>query len=292
MRSEAPACAAELEARLTAISDGVTSGALGVSVWDYLSGAGCSFNGDRWFHAASVVKVALLAAVFDAAAHGRFTLDRRLHVRNRFLSVVDGAPFRVNAGRDGDAEVHRAIGRTMRLRDLAEHMIVTSSNLATNLLLDLVGVDAARATMARVAVTGVDVRRGVEDDRAFEAGISNRVTPDGVRGLLRAMIDDTRFDDTARAEMLDILHQQQFAGMIGPGLPDPIRAVARVAHKTGEISTVTHDVGVVFLPGRPPYVVAILVESGGDMSERVAAGTAASAAVYQWIVTAGEAAAR
>jgi beta-lactamase class A len=291
MQGEA-AYAAELDARLASISRGLTSGALGVSAWDHLSGAGWSCNGNRWFHAASVVKVAVLAAVFDAAAQGRFTLDRRLHVRNRFLSVVDGTPFRVNAGRDADAEVHRAIGRTMRLRDLAQHMIVTSSNLATNLLLDLVGVDAARATMARLGVHGIDIRRGVEDDRAFEAGISNRVTPDGVSGLLRAMIGKTQFDEAACAEMLEIMHDQQFAGMIAPGLPDPVRAIARVAHKTGEISTVTHDVGVVFLPGRPPYVVAILVESAGDVRERIDAGIAASAAVYQCIAAAGEAALR
>jgi beta-lactamase class A len=288
MQGEA-AYAVELDARLAAIARGLPSGALGVSAWDHLSGAGWSCNGSRWFHAASVVKVAVLAAVFDAAAQGRFTLDRRLHVRNRFLSVVDGTPFHVNAGRDADAEVHRAIGRTMRLRDLAQHMIVTSSNLATNLLLDLVGVDAARATMARLGVDGVDIRRGVEDDRAFEAGISNRVTPDGVCGLLRAMIGKTQFDEGASAEILEIMHDQQFAGMIAPGLPDPVRAIARVAHKTGEISTVTHDVGIVFLPGRPPYVVAILVESAGDGRERIDAGIAASAAVYQCIAAAGEA---
>ena len=288
MQSEA-ASTAELDARLTAIARSLASGAIGVSAWDYLSGTGWNINGDRWFHAASVMKVAVLAALFDAAAQERFALDRRLHIRNRFLSVADGAPFRINAGRDADAEVHSAIGRTMRLRDLAQHMIVTSSNLATNLLLDLVGVDAAHQTLARLGVDGIDLRRGVEDDRAFNAGINNRITPNGIRDLLRTMIEKTYFDDRACAEMLDILHDQQFTGTIEPGLPEPIRNVARVAHKTGEISTVTHDVGAVFLPGRPPYVVAILVESAGDTRERVDAGTAASAAVYQWIASAGEA---
>jgi beta-lactamase class A len=92
--------------------------------------------------------------------------------------------------------------------------------------------------------------------------------------------------------MMDILADQQFAGAIGPGLPDPIRAVARVAHKTGDISTVSHDAGLVFLPGRPPYAVALLAESPGDGGERTSALIAASRAVYDAVAAAGESACR
>jgi beta-lactamase class A len=283
--------APELDDRLRTLEARLPSGALGVSVYDALSGGAWSYNGDRSFHAASVIKVAVLAALFDAVRQGRFTLDCRLHVRNRFLSSLDGTPFRVDSRRDADVDVHASIGRTMRLRELARHMIVTSSNLATNLLLDLVTVDAARATIGRLGITGVDLRRGVEDDRAFDAGITNRVTPNGACALLKVIVQDA-FLPAHVAEMLDILHGQQFSGAIAAGLPEPIRAVSRVAHKTGEISTVTHDAGIVFLPGRPPYVVAVLVESTGDARERLAVGEAASAAVYDCVAAAGEGAGR
>ena len=282
----------ELESRVDEIAAGLPGGALGVSVYDCLSHRAWSSNGDRWFHAASVMKVAVLVALFDAAEHGRFTLECRLHVRNRFISVVDGAPFRVDAARDGDADVHAAIGRTMRLRDLANHMIVTSSNLATNLLLDLLTPAGVRASLDRLGVTGIDVVRGVEDDRAFERGINNRVTPNGIVALLRTIVDARAVSSSASAEMLDILHDQQFSGTIARGLPEPVRSAARVAHKTGEISTMSHDVGVVFLPGRPPYVAAILVESQGEARARVDAGIAASQAVYACVAAAGEAVAR
>lgn len=282
----------ELDTRLSSISGRLPSGSLGVSVYDYLSGSAWSFNGDRWFHAASVIKLAVLLAVHDAATQGRFTLDCRLHVRNRFISVADGTPFRVSADRDADAEVHAAVGRTLRVRELARHMIVTSSNLATNLLLDLIGVSATRMLLERLGISGVDVRRGVEDDRAFEQGISNRITANGACALVRAVVEAHAHSGYSSGEMVDILHDQQFAGVIGPGLPESVRAVARVAHKTGEISTVTHDAGAVFLPGRPPYMVAILVESDGDARDRVEVGVAASAAVYDCIAAAGEAAIR
>lgn len=276
-----------LDVRIGEIAATITDGALAVSVYDYLSRFRWSFAGQQWFHAASTIKIAVLAALFDVVAAGRFTLDARLHVRNRFASAADGEPFRVDASRDADTEVYASIGRTMRLSDLASHMIVTSSNLATNLLLDLIGVDAARRTLEKCGVTGVDLRRGVEDERAFAAGITNRVTADGLMQLMRAIHDGHGFSTEASHAMLELLHAQQFAGAIGPGLPEPIRAVARVAHKTGDISTVSHDVGFVFLPGRPPYIVCILAQ-GGDAASRVSALTSASRAVFDAVSAAGE----
>src|SRR5919106_4986561 len=138
-----------LEARIEEIAREVGGQALAVSLYDYETGLQWSQRGDRWFHSASTIKVAVLLALFGAIDAGRFTLDSRLHVRNRFLSMVDGTPFRVASSRDADRIVHEAIGRTMRIADLARQMIVTSSNLATNLLVDLVGVDAAQQMLVR-----------------------------------------------------------------------------------------------------------------------------------------------
>ena len=281
--------AASLEARIADIAGTVRDGALGVSAFDYLSGFAWAHNGDRWFHAASTIKIAVMAAVFAAIDAGTLSPDNRVHVRNRFLSAADGEPYRVPASRDADGEVHAAIGKTMRIGELARHMIGSSSNLATNLLLEVVGLEPARAALASRGIAGIDLRRGVEDDRAFEAGCSNQVTPDGLVGLLRAIRDPLCFSAAASAAMLDILFDQRFAGSIGPGLPDAVRAVARVAHKTGDISTASHDAGLVFLPGRPPYAIAVLAESSGDPSERTAALAAASRAIYDAVAAAGEA---
>ena len=277
-----------LQARLQEIATTLGGGALGVSVFDYLSGCSWHFDGGRWFHAASTIKVAILAAVFDAIDAGRFTLESRVHVRNHFRGATDGQPFRVQASRDANAEVYDSIGRTMRIGELARHMIGSSSNLATNLLLDVTGLDAARRALTSRGITGIDLQRGVEDDRAFQAGCSNRVTADGLVQLLRAIRDAQAFAPESAQAMLDMLFDQRFAGSIAPGLPDPIRAVARVAHKTGDISTASHDAGLVFLPGRPPYAIALLAESDGDGDGRTSALAAASRAVYEAVAEAGE----
>src|SRR5204862_3596192 len=130
------------------------------------------------FHGASTIKVAILLAVYGEIDRGRLAPQSRLHVRNRFLSAYDGSPFRVLADRDADSEVHAAIGKTMRISELALHMIATSSNLATNLLLELVGLETVQGSLDALGVDGIDIRRGVEDERAFEQGINNRVTAD------------------------------------------------------------------------------------------------------------------
>jgi len=278
----------ELDDRISEIARTLPDGALAVSVADYLSGWVYAYDGDRWFHAASTIKVAILAALFEAVADGRFTLDNRVHVRNRFLSAADGRPFSVQSSRDADAEVHAAIGRTMRIGDLARHMIVTSSNLATNVLLDLIGLDRAKQSIGRRGLAGIDLQRGVEDDRAFDAGVNNRITATGAVQLLRSIHDGRDFPPDASRTMTDVLLEQEFGGGILPGLPEAVQAVARIAHKTGDISTVSHDIGLVFLPGRPPYAVALLTENSGDATQRNAALAAASHAVYEAVVAAGE----
>ena len=251
-----------LHARVDRLATESGASAVAVAVYDTATHAELHYHADRWFHGASTVKVAILLGVFSAIHRGILVPQSRLHVRNRFLSVYDGTPFRVLADRDANAEVHEAIGKTMRVSELAFHMIATSSNLATNLLLDLVGLDAVQQTVAAFGVEGVDIRRGVEDELAFEHGIINRVTANGLVGLLRVIAEERAFSSALSRQMLDILHQQEFRN----GIPARLPPAVRVAHKTGDISTVAHDAGVVYPPGRQPYVLAILTEWEADAS--------------------------
>jgi beta-lactamase class A len=228
--------------------------------YDYETRTAWSYCGDRWFHAASTIKVAILVALFDAVEQDRFKLSSRLHVRNRFNSVVHEEPYRVEASRDANSVVQAAVGRLMKLEDLAHHMITTSSNLATNLLLELIGVEQAQASLRNLGLSGIALRRGVEDERAFEAGINNEVTADGLVQLFRLIQEEKTYSPAAARKMHEILGQQAFRSGIPAGLPEEVRSDAKIAHKTGEMSTVTHDAGLVALPNRQPYAVAILTE--------------------------------
>src|SRR6476659_6623076 len=131
--------------------------AYAVALHDYDSGMRLMINADRRFHAASTMKVAILLAVGRALDEKRLEPDETLHVRNRFLSAIDGAPFRIDAESDGYPQLHRLVGRTAKIADLTEWMIVSSSNLATNLLLDYLTVDYVHGVLDAAGVKGIDL---------------------------------------------------------------------------------------------------------------------------------------
>ncbi len=262
----------ELE-RLTGASK---ARATAVALHDLEIGFRFSLRGDRWFHGASTIKVAVLLAIFRAADQGRVRLDHSLHVRNRFISAADGAPFRLNPISDALPELYQAIGRTAKISALAEGMIVASSNLATNLLLDFLGVEYVRDVLRDAQVSGVELRRGVEDHAAHERGINNEVTADGLLALLSALRSDF-LSRESKEQAIRILLGQRFKSMIPAGLP----AHAAVAHKTGEISTACHDMGIVYLPERQPYIVAILTEFAPEQEGRRETVAAISEAIHR-----------
>jgi len=102
-------------------------------------------------------KVAILLGVYGAIHRGDLLPQSRVHVRNRFLSAYDGSPYRVRVDRDANAEVHREIGRTLRVSELADAMITSSSNLATNLLLDLLGLDVLQRMLDGFGLDGIEL---------------------------------------------------------------------------------------------------------------------------------------
>lgn len=250
--------------------------AIAIALDDLETGGQFHYHADRWFHAASTIKIAILIGVYGAIHRGDLLPQSRVHVRNRFLSAYDGSPYRVSVDRDANSEVHREIGRTLRVSELAEHMIASSSNLATNLLLDLIGLDVLQRTLDGFGVHGVDLRRGVEDELAFEHGISNRVTANGLVAMLRLIAEGRAFSPELSEQMLEVLHAQQFRSGIPAGLPKE----ARVAHKTGDISTIAHDAGLIYLPDRKPYALAVLTEWEPSTQGRAATIAAASYLAY------------
>lgn len=254
--------------------------AIAVALHDLETGLELQEHADRWFHAASTIKVPILLGAFAAIDRGDLLPHSRVHIRNRFLSVVEDIPFRVESSRDANSAVHSAIGKMMRVDELAYHMITTSSNLATNLLLGVIGPDSVNQTLRELDVEdGIELRRGVEDELAFEKGINNMVTANGLLRILVMLAEGKAFSPALSRRMMDILHGQEF----NQGIPARLPKGARVAHKTGEISTMAHDAGVVYLPKRKPYVLVILTEWDPAASSRSRTIAAISHAIYEFL---------
>jgi beta-lactamase class A len=215
-------------------------------------------DADKPLHAASTMKVPVMIELFAQARAGKLSLDDKLNVKNEFKSLADGSPYTLSATDDSDAEVYKAIGTSWTLRQLCEAMITKSSNLAANLLIEKLDVENIRARVHSLGADGMQVLRGVEDQKAFEKGMNNTTTARGLLILLMAIAQDGAGDAASCKQMLEILERQTFNEAIPAGLPAGIL----VAHKTGEITGIHHDAAIVYAP--KPFVLVILVRGIND----------------------------
>ena len=229
---------------------------------------------DKVFHAASTMKVPVMIELFRQAKSGRLRLEDPLPVVNDFRSIVDGSVYHLRVGDDSDAEVYKAVGQTMTLRALCEAMITVSSNLAANLLIERLGVENIRATVARLGATGMNVRRGVEDQKAFDQGLNNTTTARGLAVLMEKLAKGKAVGARADAEMVAILKRQKFNAAIPAGLPEG----TPVAHKTGTITKIHHDAAIVY--GRRAYVLVLLVRGLAEEKESAALMAAISREIW------------
>ncbi len=219
---------------------------------------------DQTFHAASTMKVPVMIELFKAARAGRLSLDDNIPVANEFHSIVDGSPFSLTPEADSDQTLYAKAGGPASYRDLCESMITVSSNLATNILIEKLSAAEVQATVNDLGASGMRVLRGVEDNKAFEKGLNNTTTARALLTLLTGLAKAEIIDRAASGEMVAILERQQAKDGIPAGLP----AGTRVAHKTGEITKIHHDAGIVF--GPRPFVIVVLVRGLEDQKASAA----------------------
>jgi beta-lactamase class A len=239
------------------------------------------------FHAASTMKVPVMITAWAAVDRGDLAIDQPIAVRNEFRSIVDGSRYHLDSAGDGDPDLYTAVGSTRPLSELIRRMIVRSSNLATNLLIDQLGASRVTEVMRQMGAYNVQVLRGVEDEKAYQAGFNNEVTAYDLMLLLAAIARAADANPAApaaapsppdpgsgeraaapqisrrgAAAMLEVLEAQEFNEKIPAGLPPG----TTVAHKTGDITGVHHDAAIVYPSGETPYVLVVLT-SGFDKED-------------------------
>lgn len=229
---------------------------VGVAYIDLASGDTLFVNADSLMHAASTMKVPVMMRLFRESDSGRLPLSRRILVVNRFMSIVDGSPYVQDAGVDSDSAMYKLVGDSVTIRDLIQHMITRSSNLATNTLIALANPDSVNAMMRSLGAKHMIVLRGVEDEKAFEKGLNNMATARDLAILLRDIETGKAASPASTDSMRAILLAQQFNDKIPAGLPPG----TRVAHKTGDITAIAHDAAIVYPTGRAPYVLVVLTK--------------------------------
>jgi beta-lactamase class A len=235
---------------------------VGVAFHDLTSGDSLFLNADESFHAASTMKVPVMIELYRRIDAGSLRLDQPVPLANRFSSIVDGSPYTLDPGTDSDSAAYLLIGKRVTVAELVDHMITRSSNLATNALIDLAGAKNANATARALGAANIHVLRGVEDDKAFGAGLNNTTTARDLATLMEAIETGRAASRASCDAMRDVLLRQEFNGEIPAGLPPG----TKVAHKTGFITAVLHDAAIVYPSGRKPYILVVLTRGIADES--------------------------
>jgi len=249
-----------LEAQVRGLIDASGAETVAVAFRDLETGRELLVNPRVSFHAASTMKLPVMLEVYRQARARRLGLDARLPVRNEFRSIADGSAFSVSPDDDSERTLYGKVGGTETVRELVRLMVTESSNLATNILIERVGPERVMRLLRRLGARDMRVLRGVEDGKAFARGLNNTTTAYDLAAVLRAVAEGRAVSRAASREAAEVLAAQKFREGIPAGLPPG----TRVAHKTGSITGIEHDAGIVYPPGRRPYVLVVLVRGLGE----------------------------
>lgn len=255
-------------------------GEFAVAFRDLQTGEQLLWNERTIFHAASTMKTPVMIEVFKQAAAGKLSLQDSITVKNDFKSIVDGSPYQLNPADDSEFELYKKTGTKVTLSELVYQMIIQSSNLATNMVIEMVDGKKVTQTMRELGANDIQVLRGVEDGKAFAKGLNNVVTAYDLMLIYTALAEGRLVNREACDQMIRILLDQQHNTLIPAHLPKEVK----VAHKTGSITGVHHDSGIVYLPDGRKYVLVILSRKLEDSDAATEAMARVSEMIWRSVV--------
>ena len=265
------------------ISEVITSsqGTYAVAFADLKTGDTLFINAHEQFHAASTMKVPVMIELYKQAQEGKFSLADSILVKTDFTSIVDGSSYTMDIGEDSETILYDQVGAMLPIEELMYHMITKSSNLATNILIEQVDAKKVTATMRELGAPDIEVLRGVEDLKAYNKGLSNSTTAYDLMKIFEAIGTERIISAEACDEMMAVLFDQHFNEIIPAPLPEGVR----VAHKTGSITGVQHDAGIVVLANGHKYVLVLLSKDLEDRDKGIETLTLISKKVYEFVVS-------
>ena len=251
-----------------------TPGRVGVDLRS-LDGPVLARDADRQHYAASTIKLAVLATLLQSQVGAWPAVGIPVH--SQFPSVAGGS-FEVRMADDQDDPTWSHQGSELDLGRLAERMITVSGNLATDLILEYLGLDEVNRFLDRAGLgEAIAVDRLIGDDAAEAAGVTNRVSADGLARLMAGIADHSLLGEVASRTALEVLARQEHRRMIPAGLPPGTWS----ASKGGWVTGVAHDVALVRPSAAPPYVLAICTTTGLDDTDGEALVARLSAVTWE-----------
>jgi len=254
-------------------------GTFAVAFKDLKTGRQINLKDKETFHAASTMKTPVMIEVYKQAGEGKFSLNDSIELKNEFKSIVDGSSFGLDSTDDSEFELYKHIGEKRTIAALLYQMIIVSSNFATNLIIQKVGAENVTQSMRELGAKDIQVLRGVEDNKAFEKGLINTTTAHDLALIFEKIAKGETVSAEASQAMINILLDQKFNEIIPALLPPGVK----VAHKTGSITHVHHDSGIVILPDGRKYVLVLLSKDWEDEKQTIQTMANISLLVYKYV---------
>lgn len=242
-------------------------GVFGVAVYDVTYDQQIySDNLDRVFPAASLAKLPIAITTYHLAQQEQINLNQQIALEDE--DRASGTGTLQNA----------PTGSQYTTRELVQHMLSDSDNTAGNMLLRHIGFEAVNSLMNQLGAGQTRVQRLFGDEGARATGSDNITSPQDMQILLLALVRDDILDANSRNEILDALRQSASDGKLAAGLPDSVD----LAHKTGVLNGIEHDVGIVTLPDQQQYIIVVQSANLPDAAIGRAAIAQTSRIVYEW----------
>jgi beta-lactamase class A len=254
-------------------------GTFAIAFKDLKTGKEIRINDGVVYHAASTMKTPVLIEVYRQAAEGKFSLTDSIELKNEFKSIADGSFYRLDSTDDSEKELYKHIGEQRTIDSLVYQMIIVSSNFATNLVIQKVGAENVTSYMRKLGANDIQVLRGVEDGKAFQKGLNNIVTAHDLLVIFEKIARGEAVSDAASKAMINILLDQRFNEIIPALLPPNVK----VAHKTGSITHVHHDSGLIMLPDGRKYVLVLLSKDWENEEEAIRTMANISLLIYKYV---------
>ena len=254
---------AKLETYLAAVS-----GTVAVSFRDLTTGEGFSIQGDRSVGSASTIKLLIMAELLDQIRQGKYSLTQKITVTKEMYTGGDGILKELEPG------------HSFTLKEIATLMLIVSDNQATNILIDLLGMDAINARGKALGLTQTVLGRRMMDSEARKQGRDNFISANDMASLLEKLYHKTLIDAPSSEVMLDILLRQQQGGRLQLYLPEELP----VAHKCGDLDFLENDGGIIYAENHPYILVVLTSEMPSNKEGREVIGII-SKAVYDSILS-------
>jgi beta-lactamase class A len=273
-------CASKEEAVKSGLTELLSreEGTFALAFKDIQTGKEILIQEHELFHAASTMKTPVAAEVYRQVANGQLSLSDSIMIKNEFKSIADGSVYSLRVEDDSEQSLYSKVGQKLPLSEIVYDMIIVSSNLATNIIIELVGAENVTKMMRDLGAKNIQILRGVEDTKAFEKGLNNQVTAYDLMLLFEKIAKDEMVSKEASRDLTQILLDQRFNEIIPALLPKDVK----VAHKTGSITGVRHDSGIVILPDGRKYVLVLLSKDLKDPEAGIRLMAKASELVYQY----------